>query len=192
MLPLWSERVIVAFPEHHALGRNPRMRWADLANEKFLVPQQGPGQELEGLLAAKLRHAVGSQRIVHQDVSLDRLLSLVSANYGALLMFEGATGVRYEGVVYHEVWDDDGPTRVPFMAFLAGREQQSRAAIVPGDAARTLSGLSRPSRPDLSAPIATRLGEGAIGRHESLDHRHDQLRRLGRRLARSSGRAPAA
>lgn len=44
-------------------------------------------------------------------------LSLVGAGYGALLMFEGATGARYEGVVYREVWDDDAPTRVNFMAY---------------------------------------------------------------------------
>ena len=127
VLPLWSERVIVAFPEHHALGQNPRIRWADLANEKFLVPQQGPGPELEGLLTAKLRHAVGSQHIVHQDASLDRLLSLVSANYGTLLMFEGATGGRYDGVVYREVWDDDGPTQVKFMA--CWRDANSNPAL---------------------------------------------------------------
>jgi len=117
MLPLWSERVIAAFHENHPLARNPRTRWTDLAHEKFLLPQQGPGPELEKLLVAKLRNAVGSERVVHQDSSLDRLLSLVSAGYGALLMFEGATGARYEGGVYREVWDDDGPTRVNFMAY---------------------------------------------------------------------------
>ena len=117
MLPLWSERVIVALPESHALGRAGRARWPDLADERFLLPQQGPGQELENLIRAKLRNATASERFVRQDVSLDRLLSLVSAGYGALLMFEGATGVRYEGVVYHEVWEDDGPTRVPFTAY---------------------------------------------------------------------------
>ena len=127
MLPLWSERVIVSFPQHHPLGQNSRIRWADLANEKFLVPQQGPGPELEGLLAAKLRHAVGSQQIVHQDSSLDRLLSLVSANYGTLLMFEGATGVRHDGVVYREVWDDDGPTQVKFIA--CWRDTNSNPAL---------------------------------------------------------------
>jgi len=41
------------------------------------VSQQGLGPA--GLLTAKLRHVVGSQHIVHQDVSLDRLPSLVSA-----------------------------------------------------------------------------------------------------------------
>jgi DNA-binding transcriptional LysR family regulator len=148
VLPLWSERVIVAFPEHHALGQNPRIRWADLANEKFLVPQQGPGPELEGLLTAKLRHAVGSQHIVHQDASLDRLLSLVSANYGTLLMFEGATGGRYEGVVYREVWDDDGPTQVKFMA--CWRDANSNPAL------GSFLAMLREHYPDFSAePPAT-------------------------------------
>jgi DNA-binding transcriptional LysR family regulator len=148
VLPLWSERVIVAFPEHHALGQNPRIRWADLANEKFLVPQQGPGPELEGLLTAKLHHAVGSQHIVDQDASLDRLLSLVSANYGTLLMFEGATGGRYEGVVYREVWDDDGPTQVKFMA--CWRDANSNPAL------GSFLAMLRENYPDFSAePPAT-------------------------------------
>ena len=147
-LPLWTERVIVSFPQHHPLGQNSRIRWADLANEKFLVPQQGPGPELEGLLAMKLRHAVGSQQIVHQDSSLDRLLSLVSANYGALLMFEGATGVRHDGVVYREVWDDDGPTQVKFMAYW--RDANSNPAL------GSLLAMLRERYPDFSAePSAT-------------------------------------
>lgn len=116
-LPLWSERVIVALPQHHALARRQKIRWSDLANEKFLLPQQGPGKELEGLLASKLHNTIGAEGIVRQDSSLDRLLSLVSADYGALLMFEGATGVRSDGVVYHEVWDEDEPTRANFMAY---------------------------------------------------------------------------
>jgi DNA-binding transcriptional LysR family regulator len=148
MLPLWSERVIVSFPQDHPLGHNSRIRWADLANEKFLVPQQGPGPELEGLLAMKLRHAVGSQQIVHQDSSLDRLLSLVSANYGTLLMFEGATGVRHDGVVYREVWDDDGPTQVKFIAYW--RDANSNPAL------GSLLAMLRERYPDFSAePLAT-------------------------------------
>lgn len=148
MLPLWSERVIVAFPEHHPLCQSSRIRWVDIANEKFLIPQQGPGPELEGLLAVKLRHAVGSQRIVHQDSSLDRLLSLVSANYGTLLMFEGATGVRHEGVVYREVWDDDGPTQVNFMA--CWRDANSNPAL------GSFLAMLREHYPDFSVePLAT-------------------------------------
>ena len=115
-LPLWSERVILAVPEHHPLSRNGTIRWPELANERILLPQQGPGPELDSLLALKLRHA-GPQRILYQDSSLDRLLSLVSAEYGALLMLEGATGLRYDSVVYREVCDEEGPTRLNFMAY---------------------------------------------------------------------------
>ena len=127
MLPLWNERVIVAFPGNHPLANNSRIRWADLVHERFLVPQQGPGRELEGLLATKLRPAAGCQKIIHQDSSLDRLLTLVSANYGTLLIYDGATGVRHELVIYKEVWEDDGPTNTSFMAYW--REATSNPAL---------------------------------------------------------------
>jgi len=148
-LPLWSERVIVALPQQHPLAGNRRVRWTDLVNEKFLLPQQGPGPELEGLLLAKLHNAISTQHVLRQDSSLDRLLSLVSADYGALLMFEGATGVRYDGVVYREVWDaDTGPTRVNFMAYW--REGNKNPTL------GSFLAMLRERYPDLSAePDAT-------------------------------------
>jgi DNA-binding transcriptional LysR family regulator len=92
-LPLWSERVIVALPERHALSERNTVRWSDLSNERILLPQNGPGPELERLLTAKL-HDTCPRRIVHQDSSLDRLLSLVSVEHGVLLMLEGGTGAQ--------------------------------------------------------------------------------------------------
>jgi hypothetical protein len=109
------------------------------------LPQQGPGQELETLIAVKLRNTAATERTVRQDVSLDRLLSLVGAGYGALLMFEGATGVRYEGVVYHEVWDDDGPARVPFTAFW--RDANGNPAL------QSFLAMLREHHPDLSPEV---------------------------------------
>ena len=146
VLSLWSERVIVAFRATHPLARKDKIYWTDLTEEKFLLQQQGPGPELEGLLAAKLRN--GAQHVIHQESSLDRLLSLVGADFGALLMFEGATGVRYEGVVYREVWDVDGPTRVNFMAcWREANKSSTLAAFV---------AMMRERYPDLSdAPAPT-------------------------------------
>ncbi len=115
-LPLWSERVIVAVPERHPLTTRRFINWADLANEPVLLPLHGPGPELEHLFANKLDQ-FGPQRILHQDVGLDRLLSLVGVEYGALLMLEGATGARYDGVAYREVHEDDGPARLNFAAY---------------------------------------------------------------------------
>ncbi len=84
---------------------------------------------------------------MHQDSGLDRLLSLVSAEYGALLMLEGATGIRYEGVTYREVHDDDGPTRLKFLAYW--RHSNSNPTLTP------FLAMLRQRYPDLSvAPTA--------------------------------------
>lgn len=127
-----------------------RKKWSSPAEsqppflgERLLVPQQGPGPVLEALLAARLPNAGDDDRVVHQDSSLDRLLSLVRAGFGAVLMFEGATGVKYDGVVYREVCDDQGPTRVPFMAYW--REENRNPTFGP------FLAMLRERYPDLSA-----------------------------------------
>jgi DNA-binding transcriptional LysR family regulator len=140
-LPLWAERVVVALPERHPLGERGAIRWPELANERVLIPQQGPGPELERLLAGKL-HGFAPQRILHQDSSLDRLLSLVSTGQGALLMLEGATGVRYDGVVYRELLEDDRPTRLNFVA--CWREANANPTLAP------ILNMLRERYPDLS------------------------------------------
>lgn len=115
MLQLWSERVIVALPEHHPLSSSAAVPWPKLANERLLIPLRGPGPELEKVLITRLHH-LEPQSVLRQDVGLDRLLSLVSAGYGLLLVLEGATGAHYDGVVYREIHDDNGPTRLNFIA----------------------------------------------------------------------------
>lgn len=114
VLPLWSERVIAALHDRHPLSKKDLVRWADLAGETILIPHNGP--ELERLLVSRLG-SYGAQRVLRQEAARDRLLSLVAAEYGALLMLEGGTGTRYENVVYREVHDDEGPTRLDFTVY---------------------------------------------------------------------------
>lgn len=141
-LPLWSERVIIALPEHHPLSNLKAIPWAKLANERLLLPQRGPGLELQKLLIAKLGCSEPC-RILYQDVGLDRLLTLVAAEYGFLLALEGATGATYPGVAYREVHDSDGPTRLNFMA--CWREASSNPTLGP------FLAILRERYPDLSA-----------------------------------------
>lgn len=115
-LSLWSERVVVALPESHSLAEYSAVSWRQLANQQVILPLHGPGAELESLLKAKL-HGDNPDRVLHQETGLDRLLSLVSAGYGALLMFEGGAGLRHEGVVYREIREDAEPTRLNFKAY---------------------------------------------------------------------------
>lgn len=142
VLPLWSERVIIALYERHPLAKKEVIHWSELAAEPILIPQHGLGPELERLLIAKLGD-YGPQRILHQESGLDRLLSLVSAEYGALLMLEGATGVHYEGVTYREVRDEDGPTRLNFAAYW--RQSNGNPTLTP------FLAMLRQRYPDLSA-----------------------------------------
>jgi len=116
MLPLWSERVVAALPAQHPMSAHSVIGWSDLTGERVLLPRNGPGPELEHLMSAKLR-GHGPQRILHQEAGLDRLLSLVGAETGIVLALEGATGAKYEGVVYREVQDVHGPTRLDFVAY---------------------------------------------------------------------------
>ena len=145
-LPLWSERVIVAVATQHLLGARNVIRWPELANERFLISHGGLGPELEQLLAAKL-HGLGPQRLLHQDVGLDRLLSLVGAGRGVLLTLEGTTGIHFDGVVYREIHDGDGPTRLNFMAYW--REANSNPTLGP------FLAMLRERYPDLSVECAT-------------------------------------
>jgi DNA-binding transcriptional LysR family regulator len=141
-LPLWSEQVILALPQQHPLSDHVAVHWQDLVNEPVLIPEEGPGPELEHLLATKL-HCVGARQTLHQDVSLDRLLSLVAAGYGVLLMLEGATGIHYDGLVYREMHDDAGPTRLNFSAYW--RQANGNPPLPP------FLSMLRERYPDLSA-----------------------------------------
>jgi DNA-binding transcriptional LysR family regulator len=115
-LSLWTERVIVALPEHHPLVEHDTVSWRQLVNERLILPLHGPGPELESLLAAKL-NGDKPNRVLRQESGLDRLLSLVSVGYGVLLMLEGGTGIKQDGVVYREIQEDAEPTRLGFAAY---------------------------------------------------------------------------
>ena len=140
-LPLWGERVVVALSEHHPLARKDVVHWTDLASHNMLIPERGPGPELEHLMLVKLKQ-LEHQRLMRHDSGLDRLLSLVSAGYGSLLVMEGATGVHYEGVTYREVCDVEGATRLDFAAYW--RQSNSNPTLSP------FLQLLRQRYPDLS------------------------------------------
>ena len=145
-LPLWSERVIAALPEGHAAhqeARDPvdRSGWPS----RFSCSNAALDLRCSDSLAAKL-DPFGTQRLLHQDVSVDRLMSLTGAGIGIYLMLEGATGARYDGVVYREVHDHDGPTRFNFAAYW--RETNKNPTLTP------FLDILRERYPDLSVVCA--------------------------------------
>lgn len=140
-LSVWSERVIVALPDDHSLISRESIHWNELKQQPLLLPLRGPGPEFLKLLTSKLGIS-DTCRLHRHDVSLDRLLSLVGAGWGILIALEGATGATYPGVVYREIRDENGPTRLNFKAYW--RQANSNPTLKP------FLALLRERYPDLS------------------------------------------
>lgn len=115
-LPVWSERVILALPEHDPLTSSDAVHWTELRNKQLLLPLRGPGPEFLKLVVRKTGCPMPC-RLSRHDVALDRFLTLVGVGWGILLALEGATGAAYPGVVFREVHDEEGPARLGFHAY---------------------------------------------------------------------------
>lgn len=113
---LWSERILVALPEAHSLASRNYIYWTDLRTETILLTQCDPGRELEDLLIAKLVAPNDRPKIGRQDVSRGIIKSLISAGFGVSLVTESDIGVNFSGLIYREVRDGTGPSRVGYTA----------------------------------------------------------------------------
>ncbi|AGB43417.1 transcriptional regulator [Mesorhizobium australicum WSM2073] len=116
-MALWGERIRVALPESHPLAANEIVYWTDLRGETFLLSQRDPGPELREILLAKLASPGVQAKIVRQDVSRESIVGLVSAGFGISLMCEAGIGASYAGVVYRDVQDGNGPSRISYAAY---------------------------------------------------------------------------
>lgn len=111
-MALWGERIMVALPESHPLAANETVYWTDLRGETFLLSQRDPEPELRDILLAELASPGVQPKIVIQDVSRESITSLVGAGFGVSLTCEAAIGASYVGVVYRDVQDGRGPSRI--------------------------------------------------------------------------------
>jgi len=127
VLPLWSERILVALPETHSLAAQNSIYWTDLRTETILLTQCDPGRELEELLMAKLASPNARPRIKRQEVSRGIVKSLIGAGFGLSLVTESDVGASFAGLTYREVRDGAGPSRVGFTAHW--REDNSNPAL---------------------------------------------------------------
>lgn len=116
MLLLWSERILISLPREHGLAAREIVYWTDLRQETVLLSQYDPGQELEDLLVSKLVLPEDRPMIERHDVSRGIIKSLVSMGMGLSLVIESDIGASFAGVVYRELQDGTGPSRLDFYA----------------------------------------------------------------------------
>lgn len=116
-MALWGERIMVAFPESHPLTANEIVYWTDLRGETFLLSERDPGPELRDILLAKLASPGVQPTVVSQDVSDETIKSSVGAGFGVSMLSEACIGASYAGVVYRDVQDGNGPSRISYAAY---------------------------------------------------------------------------
>jgi DNA-binding transcriptional LysR family regulator len=111
-LPIWSERILLALPEGHPLGDRETIYWTDLVGETILLSQCGQGRELEELLISKFGSSEDRPRIERHDVNRSIIKSLV----GVVAGVESDIGAKISGLVYREIRDGNGPSRIGYSA----------------------------------------------------------------------------
>jgi DNA-binding transcriptional LysR family regulator len=115
-MPLWSERVVIALPDGHRLVASETITWTDLKGETLLLNRHDPGDEFQDLVVAKLASAEDRPRILRLDVSRGSLKNLVGAGFGVSLMTEACIGVNLPGLIFRDVRDGAGPSRIDYSA----------------------------------------------------------------------------
>lgn len=116
-LGLWSERVVVALPKEHALAAREYVYWTDLKKERFLTTQRDPGPDIEDLIRNKLTVPGDRPDIKRVKASTEHILSIVAGNQGITVLCESGSGSAVSGIVFREIRDGNGPTRVGYVAF---------------------------------------------------------------------------
>ncbi|WP_426411668.1 LysR family transcriptional regulator [Bradyrhizobium ganzhouense] len=116
-LPVWSERILIVLPKDHPLLIRDAIHWTDLHNETVLLSQRDPGSDLKELLVSKLVANERRPKIERHDVSRGIIKSLVSLELGISLVLEADVGANFTGVVYREIQDGSGPSRMGFNAY---------------------------------------------------------------------------
>lgn len=115
-LSLWSERIMVALPQGHQLADRDTIYWTDLRSETVLLSHYDPGRELENLLMAKLVSPSDRPQIARHNVSRGIIKSLITVGFGVSLVTESDIGANFSGLIYREIRDGTGPSRIGYSA----------------------------------------------------------------------------
>ncbi len=127
-IALWSERVLIALPDDHRFADRDTIYWTDLRSETLLMSQYDPYWEFEDLVNSKLLSPEDRPKLERYDVSRSILKSLISMKFGLGLMLESDVGVRVPSIMFKELKDGTGATRVEFSAFW--RESNTSRALI--------------------------------------------------------------
>lgn len=115
-LAVWSERILLLLPKDHPLAARNVVYWTDLRKQTVLLSRHDPASDIEDLLISKLADSGDRPKIERHDVSRGIVKSLISMGLGIGLVMESDMGASFSGLVYRELQDGTGPSRIGFYA----------------------------------------------------------------------------
>jgi DNA-binding transcriptional LysR family regulator len=116
-ISLWSERIMVAFHKTHPLAERDFVYWTDLRSERFVMSLRDPGPEIKDILLGKLALPGDRPFIKHVRAHHSAMISAVDGERGITLVCEASSAPLWPSVVFREVRDGNGPTRLGFVAY---------------------------------------------------------------------------
>ncbi|OPY94465.1 hypothetical protein A5906_14000 [Bradyrhizobium sacchari] len=111
-MPLWSERIMAVLPAGHRLAESQTVSWTDLSGETLLLGRRDPGPAIHECLLANLLCLEDRPKIEWHDATRETLRSLVGAFPRIGLTLESSLGTNSEDIVYREIRDGAGSTRI--------------------------------------------------------------------------------
>ncbi len=117
---LWSERLMLALPEGHALIDSAVIHWTDLRCEIFVIPSQGGGPVIANLLTNRLAAHGYKAGILLQETAQENILGMVTLGKFISIVGESALGVTRPGLVFREINEPNGLARLEYSAFWRG------------------------------------------------------------------------
>ena len=115
--PFWSERILAVLPEDHALAARERIYWPDLTGERFLLTKRDPGPETRSLILNKLGMPGFSPQIDMDDITRETAISSIALGGRISIIAETARGIQIQGVVFREVFETNGHTRIGYSGY---------------------------------------------------------------------------
>jgi DNA-binding transcriptional LysR family regulator len=127
VLPLWSERILLAVPEDHRLRSQAVVSWDDLRRERIVFSSRDPGPELRDALIARLNGSGVQPVFVQTSADRDTVIGLVALRRSITLLYGSNAGVTHPGVVYREI-SGHGRT-MPLRCFACWHERNDNPAL---------------------------------------------------------------
>ena len=126
-MPLWSEHILVAFPEGHELATREALYWTDLQKETVVLSQFDSGRAPEDLGVPKEGPPDDPSRTKFHNVSRGTILNLVSMGLGVSLVDESDIDGSIPGIVYRQIGQGAESDRVNYSAYW--REDNENPAL---------------------------------------------------------------